>query len=72
MAVWRRGGKGMRVRINKNLCTGCGLCPDLCPEVFALDGYLAVLLVDEVPAASHAACRKTAAQCPLAAVEIVN
>jgi ferredoxin len=22
--------------INKDLCSGCGTCPELCPEVFAM------------------------------------
>lgn len=26
-----------RVRVDKNACIGCGLCVDICPNVFELD-----------------------------------
>ncbi len=28
----------MKAIIDQNMCTGCGLCPDTCPEVFEMDG----------------------------------
>ena len=31
----------MRVRVDKSLCMGCGICTDICPEVFEMDGDLA-------------------------------
>jgi ferredoxin len=27
----------MKVKVNRELCIGCGLCEESCPEVFALD-----------------------------------
>lgn len=27
----------MKVKIDKELCTGCGLCEETCPDIFKLD-----------------------------------
>ncbi len=46
-------------------CTGCGVCIDVCPEVFEMgDNDIAVVIVDPVPAESEDACREAADQCP--------
>ena len=40
----------MRVRVNKDLCTACGVCEGLVPEVFSLETEpYAVVLLDPVP-----------------------
>ncbi len=28
----------MKATVNPNLCTGCGLCEIMCPEVFRMNG----------------------------------
>lgn len=60
----------MRAKVDKSLCTGCGFCADICPEVFELDGSKAVAKVDKVPAEMEAACRDAAQQCPPEAIKI--
>jgi len=40
----------MRVRVNKDLCSACGVCEGLVPEVFSLETEpYAVVLLDPVP-----------------------
>ena len=42
--------KKMRVRVNKDLCSACGVCEGLVPEVFSLETEpYAVVLLDPVP-----------------------
>jgi len=35
----------MALKVDKDLCTGCGLCAQICPEVFEIgdDGYACVI-----------------------------
>lgn len=60
----------MRVVVDKDLCVACGLCADLCPEVFEMQDDKAAAKVDEVPAGSEEACRDAAQQCPVEAIKI--
>ena len=60
----------MKAVVDKELCLGCGLCPDICPEVFEMEGDKAVAKVDKVPAGAEDACRDAAEQCPAEAIKI--
>jgi ferredoxin len=61
----------MKAFIDKNVCIGCGLCPQICPAVFSMteDGY-AQVIVDPVPAEQEAACKEAVSQCPVEAIKI--
>lgn len=57
----------MSVRVNKDLCIGCGACAALCPNTFAIgsDGK------SEVKDESDLSCAQSAAEsCPVQAIEI--
>ena len=61
----------MKARIDDELCTGCGLCPDTCPAVFEMgDDDLAHTKVDIVPPEEEDACREAAEDCPAEAILI--
>ncbi|MDD5483583.1 MAG: ferredoxin [Kiritimatiellae bacterium] len=60
----------MKVKIDADLCTGCGLCVDTCPEVFAMDDSTAKVIAAEVPAKVLDACREAADNCPVEAIAI--
>ena len=60
----------MRATVDKDLCIGCGLCPDICPAVFEMDGGQAIVKVDTVPAGAEDACREAAQQCPTEAIKV--
>ena len=58
--------------VDQDLCIGCGLCSDLCPEVFEMgdDDDKAKVIVGEVPEEVEDACRDAAEQCPVEAIQI--
>ena len=60
----------MKVKIDRDLCTGCGLCPDTCPEVFQMDGDKAKVIVDVVPVQFEEACKEAVDSCPVEAISI--
>ena len=60
----------MKAKVDPDMCTGCGLCPDICPAVFEMDGDVAKAKVDPVPADAEADCREAAESCPVEAINI--
>ena len=61
----------MKVRVDKEICAGFGVCLALCPELFELhdDGYATVLL-GEVPPELEDIARQAAFQCPSNAISV--
>jgi ferredoxin len=61
----------MKVRVDKEICAGFGVCLGLCPEMFELhdDGYATVLL-SEVPPELEDMVRQAAIQCPSNAISV--
>lgn len=62
----------MKVKIDKDLCTGDAICVDLCPDVFEMDGDQAKVIVDEVPEEFEDAVRDAAESCPEGCIEIIE
>jgi ferredoxin len=57
----------MSVKVNQDLCIGCGACASLCPDVFKIgeSGKSEVISHDNI------ACAKNAAEsCPVQAIEV--
>ena len=61
----------MKAVIDRSGCIGCGLCPTLCPEVFAMaeDG-LAQVIVPEIPAEAEAAAPEARHNCPVSVITV--
>ena len=53
------------------ICTGCTLCCDIAPDVFAMgDDGLAHAKADQVPAAAEASAQEAASSCPVSAITV--
>ncbi len=60
----------MKAVVDPDLCTGCELCVDTCPEVFEMDDDVAKVIVDQVPADSEDGAQEAAESCPAEAIAI--
>jgi len=71
---WKRtGGAYMKAMIDKTICTGCGTCVAICPEVFELQDDLAENILgenNELPVDYEETCREAAEACPVEAITI--
>ena len=63
----------MKLKVNKDLCIGCGACQAVCPEVFEIedDGFAGVI-VDEVKEELKEDAIDAKEGCPTGAIEEVK
>lgn len=61
----------MKVYIDPDICTGCGPCVDICPEIFEFnEERIAVVRIEQVPANLRQACLEAVNSCPTEAISI--
>lgn len=60
----------MKATVDQNSCIGCGLCVDICPAVFTMQGEVAEVIADPVPEAEEANCREACESCPVSAITL--
>jgi ferredoxin len=60
----------MKAYVDPELCVGCTQCVGICPQVFSMEGTLAVALSGEIPAEDVPAATDAAAGCPVAAIRL--
>lgn len=60
----------MKASIDPDLCTGCEVCVDTCPDVFEMEDDLAVVKVDVVPADAEEDAQEAADSCPSEAITL--
>ena len=63
----------MRVKVDEDLCLGCGICEGLAPDVFSMaDEPFAEVLVDPVPEEYEEDVRMAVEDCPEEAIIIIE
>jgi ferredoxin len=61
----------MKATIDRDGCIGCGVCADICEEVFQMaDDGLAEVIVDEIPAGLEADAQEARDNCPTEVISI--
>ncbi|TAL36721.1 MAG: ferredoxin [Spirochaetes bacterium] len=60
----------MKATVDKDTCTGCELCAQTCPEVFRMEGDVAVAYANPVPEEHETLARQAAEDCPVEAITI--
>ncbi len=61
----------MKAYVDRELCIGCGLCPNICPEVFEFGMEdVATVLVDTVPAEAEDTAKEAEESCPSNAIRV--
>jgi len=61
----------MKVKVDEDLCLGCGICEGLAPDVFSLANEpFAEVLLDPVPEEFQEAVREAVEECPEEAITI--
>jgi len=58
----------MKIKVDTDTCTGCGLCTDGCPDVFVLEGEVAKVKSDPVPASTEECVQQAIQDCPVNAI----
>lgn len=61
----------MNVKVNKDVCIGCGACAAIAPDMFELeDDGLAAFKAEEVEKNKHEDILDAADSCPTGAIEV--
>jgi ferredoxin len=60
----------MKAIIDADLCSGCELCTQTCPEVFEMEGDVAVVKVDPIPDELQDSVQEAADDCPVEAISL--
>jgi ferredoxin len=60
----------MKVRVDEEVCVGDETCVEICPEIFEMQGDVAVSKMEEVPEVLESACKEAAESCPVEAILI--
>ncbi|MFC1699632.1 ferredoxin [Candidatus Omnitrophota bacterium] len=60
----------MKALVSDELCVGCGLCADVCPDVFAMEESKAKVKNDSVPESCSDCSKRAKEDCPVEAITI--
>jgi len=60
----------MKAFVDEDLCTGCELCTQTCPDVFEMEDDVAKVKVDEIPADAEDCAKQAAEECPVEAIKV--
>jgi len=61
----------MRAYVDKDGCIACGLCPDICPEIFQMeDDGKAGASEDEIPDNLLTSAKEAEENCPVSVISV--
>jgi len=60
----------MKAKVDPDICIGCSLCVQTCPEIFRMEGDKAVASTAVVSKDIEARCKQAADECPVTAIII--
>ena len=60
----------MKVQVDKETCVGDETCVTICPEIFEMEGDVAVAKMENVPKELEGKCKEAAESCPVEAIII--
>jgi ferredoxin len=60
----------MKAIVDEDLCTGCELCTQTCPDVFEMEDDIAKVVVDEIPEDAEDCAKQAAEECPVEAIKV--
>ncbi|MCM8789458.1 MAG: ferredoxin [Candidatus Omnitrophica bacterium] len=60
----------MKAIVDPDICIGCTLCTQICPEVFRMEGEKAAAYVNTVPRDVEETCKQAVDECPVTAIKI--
>jgi len=60
----------MKVKVDAELCVGCNLCVDTCPEVFETKEDKVIVKTDSVSSGNEDCCKQSKDECPVEAIII--
>lgn len=60
----------MKIKLDRELCIGCGLCEENIPELFKTGDYTAELKKEEAGEEFRKRLEETAEDCPAEAIEV--
>lgn len=62
----------MKAAVNGDICTGCQLCTQICPEVFKMQSDKSSVYQDPILESNQTKCKDASGQCPVSAISITN
>jgi len=61
----------MKANVDRDACIGCGLCAEICPEVFEMDDeQIATVIASPVPVDAEDDAKEAEDQCPTDAIRL--
>ena len=60
----------MKAIIDAEACVGCGLCANMCAEVYKMEDDKAIVIGDSIPEANIDSAKEAATSCPVEAIKI--
>ena len=60
----------MKVKVDQELCVGCGLCVNTCPDVFEMKEDKAIVLLEAINADKEECSKQAKDECPVEAIYV--